>query len=203
MLKLRKVAVTGNLHSGKSTVCQLLKKHGAFVLSADLIVHNLIQEPPVTKSIISIFGKDCLNSDGQLDRKKLSELAFRDESLLKKLELLLHPLVLEKILREFADKSSSSSKDSLFVVEVPLLFEAGWQDYFDLIILVKTTENLRRNRFLETRKDIENFYLRSSRQIDPKIAEKLSDEIIMNDQDFSHLESQVLAILKKLKTNQT
>jgi dephospho-CoA kinase len=198
MLELKKVAVTGNLYSGKSTVCQLLQKQGAFVLNADLIVHHLLLKPHVIQSVIEIFGREILDDQEKIDRKKLSSLAFKNNELLKKLEELLHPLVLEEIQKTYYEKSSSLHKESLFVVEVPLLFEAGWQNWFDFTILVKAEMDTRRKRFLNQGYENNDFTLRSSRQMDPKIAEKQSHAIIVNDSDLSYLETQVKTILNKL-----
>ena len=199
MLKLRKVAVTGNLHSGKSTVCQLLQKHGAFVLSADQIVHELFQNPSVVKSILNHFGTDCLDDEGHLDRKKLFDQVQKEPRLLKKLEDLLHPLVLRIIEDDYLAKNAKEDKKALFVVEVPLLFEVGWEKFFDIILLVTASQTLREKRFLNQGKTLADFNFRNSRQLDPKIAKKRSHEVIVNDGDFNHLEAQVLAIVKKIK----
>ena len=195
---MKKVAVTGNLHSGKTTVCLLLQKYGAFVLNSDLIVHELIQKSQVSQSIIELFGKSCLNSLGQIDRKKLAELVFQNEDLLKKLELLLHPLVFNEILSRYDEVVSNPGHPKLFVVEVPLLYEVGWQNWFDEVILVVADETKRKERFLANGKKELDFYQRGQKQLSPTIASQKAHFTIENDQDLDHLELQVISILKKL-----
>ncbi len=198
MLELRKVAVTGNLHSGKTTVCQLLQKYGAFVLNSDLIVHELIQKPQISQSIIELFGNSCVNDSGQIDRKKLSELVFQNEDFLRRLELLIHPLVFDAIVSRYEEESAKSDRETLFVVEVPLLYEVGWQNWFDLVILVVASEAIRKERFLAEGKKEFDFYQKSQKQIDPMIARQKATYTIINDQNLNHLESQVISILKEL-----
>jgi dephospho-CoA kinase len=199
MLELKKVAVTGNLYSGKTTVCQLLQKHGAFVLNADHIVHELLKKPHIKQSVADLFGTSSFDENGNVDRKKLSKIAFQDNYRLKKLEHLLHPLVFEEIQQAYQVRSLGSSNNSLFVVEVPLLFEAGLEHWFDWIILVVANENLRKERFQAQGKTHEDFALRNLRQMDPMIAKKSSHEVVVNEDDLIDLEKQVLSIIKRLK----
>jgi dephospho-CoA kinase len=200
MLELKKVAITGNLNSGKTTVLKLLEEYGAFVLSADQIVQDLLKKPQIIQSIKDLFGKSCIDSNGLIDKARLSEIVFRDEKSLSMLEDLLHPEVLKVIQDEYKAKMKSFGQEKIFAVEVPLLFEAGWQNWFDQIILVIADKEVRQKRYVEQGKTIEQFLERSKRQIDPLVAKKSSQELIENNGSMLDLKMQVQTLIKKLKT---
>ena len=97
---IRKIAVTGTLSVGKSTVCEFLKTQGAYVLKADDIVHDLLsRDVSVIQKVREVFGEGVF-SQGKIDRKALAKLVFTDSELLSSLEKILHPKVV-KIPREF------------------------------------------------------------------------------------------------------
>lgn len=202
MLNLVKVAITGNLNSGKTTVCKLLQKHGAYVLDSDAIVHKLLEYPTIICQIKTLFGDDVEDEHGKINKAKLSDLIFRDENLVKKLENLLHPQVLTEIKRQYQVFLSKPHLASLFVVEVPLLFEAQMQPWFDSVVLIVADKELRKGRFTKQGHDESSFYLRNSRQIDPDKARTLADIIIENNGDINQLEQKVLLLLEKFKTKQ-
>jgi dephospho-CoA kinase len=92
-METRKIAVTGTLSSGKSTVCQLLKEFGAYVVSADEIVHRLLRvETEIGQKVIDLLGEEIL-SEGQIDRAKIAKKVFRNPQLLQALEQIIHPQV--------------------------------------------------------------------------------------------------------------
>ena len=97
MLKSKKIAITGNLASGKSTVCQFFKEQGAYVVSSDEIVHQLLSpETNIGKKVIALLGKDIVVED-RLNREAIAKIVFRDRQLLLRLEELLHPEVQKEI----------------------------------------------------------------------------------------------------------
>src|SRR5579872_2924272 len=97
MLKLKKIAITGGVASGKTSVCRFFKELGAFVVNADAIVHELLDpDTDLGQQIIKQFGSEIL-ADGKLSRKMIAEKAFKDARQLEQLEKLLHPAVLRKI----------------------------------------------------------------------------------------------------------
>src|SRR6478672_5591088 len=93
----KKIAVTGGLSSGKSTVCQFFREFGAYVTNADEIVHRLLTpEKSVGQQVINLFSEDIL-TNGQIDRSKIAEKAFSNPKLLQALEDLVHPIVQHEI----------------------------------------------------------------------------------------------------------
>ena len=93
MLKLKKIAVTGGVASGKSTVCRLFQNLGAYVVSADQITHELLaSDNTLKKKVVSIFGHEILEGE-VIDRAKVAKKVFSSPDLLYKLEALIHPRV--------------------------------------------------------------------------------------------------------------
>jgi len=135
------VAVTGGLGTGKSTVSKIL----AVTLDTDLLDTDLLcrlQMQPGADGynyFCSVFGEKFIQDDGNIDRTLLRQAVFDDEELRGQLENILHPIVQDQVI---AHGKSSSSSGEILVVEVPLLYEVGWQDRFDVCIVVYVPEEL-------------------------------------------------------------
>lgn len=188
-VKIRKIAVTGALSAGKSTVCELLKAQGAYVLKADDIVHHLLsQNDAVIQKIRELFGNDVISQD-RVDRNKLAHQVFSNSNKLKSLEDLLHPIVV-KTIQETYTFMKNSPQYKAFVVEIPLLFEIHFESWFDKIVYVTADSKIRKNRFKGN-----DFELRSERFL--KESEKLvkSDYIINNQGSLEELNHQIENIL--------
>ncbi len=129
------VAVTGGIGSGKSSVCRWLRdKAGYAYTSADEQVALLLKkDAPGYQRLRTILTADYFLADGSLDKPALRSAIFRDVGLRSAVEDVLHPLVLEKI-KDFAINPHRA--ESICLVEVPLLYEVGWQGYFTRVIVV-------------------------------------------------------------------
>lgn len=136
------VGLTGGIGAGKSTALAMFRDLGAVVLSADRVVHALYAEPEVTKQLVGRFGEDILAEDGTIDRRRLAQKVQGNLEALRWLEHLTHPRVRRAISRVIAEAPSGS----VVVCEVPLLFEAGFADLFDLIVTVEAGPHTRRAR---------------------------------------------------------
>lgn len=130
-------AVTGNFGMGKSYVLSLFRELGAVTLESDRIVGMLLKERGVIQNVTEILGDDVVTPEGSLDKKAVARKIFHDREMKDKLEALLHPLVFEKV-RDFTKKIKN--KDSLVIVEVPLLFEGDYQAGFEKVITVCTSD---------------------------------------------------------------
>lgn len=139
-----KIALTGALGSGKSRVADLFRDQGARVIDADQISRSLLEAGAKGWCALRAeFGERFFNADLTVDRKKLRAAIFGDASLRKKVDAILHPLIREEIngicaqnLADKADGRVAPARRIITVVEVPLLFEVGWQDDFDLVVVV-------------------------------------------------------------------
>ena len=122
-----KIAITGTIGSGKSTVASYLRNKGYFVFDCDEVNRELLNS-----DILIDYFPECYD-DGLLDKKKLANIVFNDEKKRLLLESIMHPLILERMKKE-------SGKHDPFFAEVPLLFEVNWDKFFDEILLVVLPE---------------------------------------------------------------
>jgi dephospho-CoA kinase len=195
-IKLKKIAVTGGIASGKSTVCRLFEQLGAFVVSADAIVHKLlVPSTSLGKKIIAVFGDEIL-VDGELSRKKIAEKVFSSPPLLEIVEKLIHPEVQKVIESEY--ETACRTKASLFVAEVPLLYEAGLDSFYDQVIVIVSDEKTSKRRY----RDDEQEFLRRSQRLMPS-AEKIerADLIIENNGSLEDLRQTIQLTYNALKEN--
>ena len=197
MLSLRKIAITGGIATGKTTVCRILNDHGAFTLSSDAIVHQILEEDTSCKEkILSLFGSEIL-TDGKIDRKKVATIVFDDENQLKALESILHPLLLNRINEEFK-KVKKEERHKYFVVEFPLVQEIGKEEDFDLIVALVSDSDKALKRFTEAGFTKESFLKRSARQWDPPKKANYADYVIENLGTVEDLKQKVLEMMKEI-----
>ncbi len=193
MLKLRKVAVTGGLSSGKTTVCLFLRELGAYVLSADEIVHQLLSsDNNLIHQVIDLLGPEVL-IEGKINRRKVAAIVFQQPELLESLEKIIHPAVRNVISHHFSNESKNP-KHTLFVVEIPLLFEAGFDSDFDFTVAVIADEEKCKQRFQRP----EEYMQRMSRQMTPQEKAARADFIIENNGSPEELNRAVKKIYKNL-----
>ncbi len=194
MLSLRKIAITGGLAAGKSTVCRILQEeYSAFVIDADKIVHQLLSpHTEVGQKVIHLLGHEIV-AGNQIDRKKISNIVFSDPKKLDALESILHPAVREEIEREFNQVKSKPSY-RFFVAEIPLLYEAKMEHEFDTVIAVIADE-----RYASP----DDFEKRLSRQLPSHTKAQKADFVIQNNGDLTSLRSAIQSIVDQLqKENQ-
>lgn len=198
MLQLKKLAVTGSICSGKSTICQIFKKYGAYCINADVIAHQLLsQNTHCIAEVIQEFGSDIVLKD-KIDRGKLANIVFADLKNLYKLEKILYPKIWKEIITAY-DIASIKSYYSFFIVEVPLLYEANWEEYFDIIVYVDARSNIRRSRC--RKRTIKFFSARERRMSMLSNKKKLADYIIYNNSDKKNLDNSVQQIIKQIQSN--
>lgn len=130
------VGLTGSIAVGKSFVCGVFEKLGAHVMDADKIARDVVGKgTDGLKLVVRHFGKEIVNSDGELDRGKLASIVFSDEHKRQLLNSIVHPLVIkeqDRWLRETAKKHP----DAICIVEAALMIESGGFSRFDKLIVV-------------------------------------------------------------------
>ena len=133
-----KVAISGNIASGKSQVEKILVDLGFKVYDSDKIAHDVLND------ITEFYGYDVF-TNGKIDRKKLGKLVFSNLDVKLKLEKLTHPKIKEEIIRIFEE-----NKDEKYIfVSVPLLYEAGFEKIFDKVIFISVDEGLQLKRLMK------------------------------------------------------
>lgn len=197
MLILKKIAVTGGLSSGKSSVCRFFKELGAYVVSADEIVHQLLSfDPNIGQQVLTLLGNDVV-TNGQIDRTKIASKVFRDEKLLKGLEKILHPAVKKKTAEHYQKAITEGAP--LFIAEIPLLFETGGEEGFDYTISVKADAEMSFKRFQSlTGNGKEEYERRMARQLSSKEKCAKADYVINNNGSLTDLKQAVVDIYHQL-----
>lgn len=197
MLKLKKIAITGGVASGKTSVCRFFQELGAFTVNADSVVHELLKSDiDVKRKVIQEFGSEILEN-GTISRKALAAKVFANSKLLKKLEDLVHPaalLAIEKLYRTACKAESFNA----FVVEIPLLFEICGEPFYDYVIAVLADEAIARLRFEKAGFTREDYDRRMKRQLSPTHKAAQSHYTIMNNGSLQDLKTEVSQIHKMI-----
>jgi dephospho-CoA kinase len=181
-----KIAVTGGIATGKSTVSRLLAQClETCVLDADLICRDLMNKGQLGwHGIHQAWGQRFMDSEGRIDKRLLRKTIFAEKTTRLQLEGILHPLVRAEIDRS-AEQKKSSGDDLL--VEVPLLYEVGWQGDFDWIVTVFATESRCVQRII-SRDNVTDQDARSILSVQMPVVCKalLADSVIDNSGFWTH-----------------
>ncbi len=134
------IGLTGNIATGKSSVAQMLASLGAHVIDADAVAHEVMRAgTPTWREIVNLFGLEILCSDGEIDRGKLGAIVFADAEALRRLERIVHPVVIAHVNRqieEIVQQASEGDKAPLIAVEAIKLIEAGMHADYDALWVV-------------------------------------------------------------------
>lgn len=187
---IMRIALTGNIGSGKTEIGKYLQKKGLYVIDTDILAREVVKVgSKALDSIRETFGPEVIKKDGTLDRKRLGLIIFSDKHKKKKLEAILHPLIWSKLEEQMQGRD-------IVVAEVPLLYETNWQDRFDIVILVRADDDIRLKRIME-RDSVtgEDAKKRLQSQMDQEIKAKKADYIIDNSGEWSKTITQLEEIL--------
>ena len=147
-----RVGLTGGIGSGKSTVSERLAALGAVILDADKAARAVVEPgTPGLAQIAETFGPGVLAPDGSLDRAKLAEIVFADESALAKLNAITHPLIRDHIQAAEAAAIQAGGDDLVLVHDIALLAEWGRAKEFDLVIVVDVPTETQVERLTQQR----------------------------------------------------
>lgn len=196
---MRKIALTGGIASGKSTVTLILRARGYVVIDADDIVRQLYGKgKPIYNAIVSAFGNEILNLSGEIDRKKLGALVFSDSEARKRLNSATHPIVEAEITKELHEKQLQG--ETMVFVDMPLLIETGNSERYDAVILVVVDFETQLQR-LQSRNQLshDEAVLRIKSQMPLEDKKAYADFIIDNNGTLEMLDQQVDQLLARLK----
>lgn len=192
-----KVAITGNIASGKSAVEKILKEKGFKTLDTDDTAHDVLKYESVKKELALIFKDFDIFEGSEISRSKLAKIVFEKKLLRKKLENALHPLVKTEIRRFFRHQQEQGEK--IAFVSLPLLFEVKWENLFDKIILVYADDEIRLKRLIKRSKlspEDAQKRLDSQENQDEKILK--SDYVIYNNKTLDDLKNDLKKIINQL-----
>lgn len=186
--KAVKVAITGSIGSGKSTVTDFLKQEGYKTISCDEINRGLLQKQEVKDKLSEILAEP-------FSKEVLSKHIFSNTTQGKKAEKYLQEKILEEV-NKFID---SNSNEKVLIIEVPLLFESKWDKYFDYNVAVftpidKLYKRLEKDRHMSKSQIKE----RLDKQLDAEVKKQLADYCIINDSDLEKLEINTEKMMKNI-----
>ncbi len=180
-------------------MAQCLKQLGAEVIDADKIGHEIYQPGTnAIKEIVKVFGRDILETDGNIDRAKLADIVFGSEDALKKLDAIVHPLIRERIyelVKEYREK-----RTAVLVIEAALLIETGWTGMVHEIWVTTAPKTVIYQRMKDkngsTRAQVQ---ARMKYQLPLKEQRMYAKNVINTNVPLPELQAKVAALWKKLK----
>ncbi len=175
------IGLTGGPGTGKSLAASYLEKHGAVILSGDDSGKKAVEEyPSVLRNLVKAFGKEILNPDGSLDRRKLGNIVFADPDVRQILNEIVHPRLL-KILKNDLQKHLRRKRANLVIIDAALIFEWAIADWCDYVLVVTARRDVRLKRMMAqglTHRQAED---RIRSQIPDREKAALADYVIENN----------------------
>ena len=189
------IGITGSIACGKSLVSNYLQEKGYTIIDADKIGHMALENDEVKKQLVNKFGKSILK-DNEINRVTLGKLVFENNENLKELNNIIHP----QIRKNISEQIQVHKNEKLVFVDVPLLFEAKFDDLVEKIVVVSLDEKIQLERLMNRNSlSKEEALQRIKSQIPVREKEKLGDYIVDNSFTQENTYNQVDRILEKLK----
>jgi len=194
------IGLTGGIGSGKSSVTEMFKDEGAYVIDFDYLARVVVEpDKPAWKKIIDYFGPEILSPDRTLNRSILAEIVFSDTKSRKVLEGFTHPRIFEErdtLIKDIKKKDPNA----VVIIDVPLLFELSLKKKFDKVVLVYVSRDVQIKRAIKrgvlTKEKVEK---RLKAQIPIEEKKLLSDYIINNEGSLKDTRDQVRNVVHELK----
>ncbi|HKR65543.1 MAG TPA: dephospho-CoA kinase [Thermoanaerobaculia bacterium] len=196
MSAVLRVGLTGGIASGKSTILRMFASLGCITVDADAIVARLYRRGEAGHAaIVRTYGEEILNADGEIDRKKLAARAFSNADEAKRLNALIHPLVIA----EEARMMSEAEEDAIYVVEATLLLEAGGRQRYDRIVVVDVAPDVQVERAIGRGMTREDVTSRIAHQMPRDVRLQHADYVIDNRGDEAHALAEVRRVYARLR----
>lgn len=200
---MKVIGVTGGIATGVTTVASMFKELGAVVIEADKVAREVVEigsEP--YRKIVETFGRGVLSADGTIDRKKLGQIVFADDTARRRLNRITHPAIRQRIDKE-VERIRQSNPDAIVLIDVPLLLDTTGPDTFDMdgVIVVTADRDAQIERLV--RRDAvteEDAHRRVAvqRPVEEKAEE--ADWIVRNSGSLEETRRQVASLWRQLTT---
>ena len=194
------VGVTGWVASGKTTVCRVFVEEGAHLIDADRIARELVEpRRPAWRELIRTFGKEILQKDGIIDRKKLGDIAFSKSRQIRLLNEILNPRI-EKEMGKRARQIKRKDTYAIIIFDVPLLVETGFHQEVDKVVVVtskKTQQIERLRKRAGMSKEETRRIIASQMAMEKKV--KMADFIIRNEDSIAKTRRRAREVFQELR----
>lgn len=195
-----RIGLTGSIATGKSTVTNMLKELGAFVIDCDKTARDVVA--PGTRGLAKIeaaFGKDAVAADGSMDRVYIGDLVFRNPGMKKRLENILFPLIFEALDEELLRLEREGATPVVFL-DMPLLYEVKYDSYVDEVWLVYVPFEVQLSRLMKRNGYTkEEALLRIHSQISVDKKKSLAQQVIDNSGTLEDTKKQVRSLWERLQ----
>lgn len=188
------IGITGSIATGKSSVSNYIKSKGYVVIDSDELVHKLyLKDGILYNKLISYFGESIKGID-QIDRNALRNIVFNDMNKLQALNSITHPIIFDEL-----KKVIESLNVDLIFIDVPLLFEAGFEKLCDKVVVVYTNIDIEIKRLMK-RDNInkDEACLKISKQMSIEEKVKKAYYVIDNSRDFNNTKKQIDELLERI-----
>jgi len=197
---MRLIGLTGGIASGKSSFAEALRRLGAPVIDADQLARDAVRPGTAAlEAIRSAFGDAMLGPGGELDRRRMAALVFRDADARSRLEAIVHPAVRQAFREETARLAADGQEIAFY--DVPLLFETGLDRDVDWVVVVYAPRELQKARLRErdgmTGAEAET---RLAAQMSIEEKARRADVVVANEGDLASLRTKAAAVLAALRS---
>lgn len=196
---MRIIGLTGNIASGKSKISEYLKTKGYKIIDADLIGKTILKDEFIKNKLIRIFGKEILNDDNSINRKKLGTIVFSSRKNLEKLNRITLPILTKKVKKKINEYKRK--KEKIVILDAAILIEARWDKIVDEIWVVYTNPDIQLERLIKRENyTIDEAKKRIFAQMDINTKLKYADVIINNSFDWEKTKSQIDEEIERLNS---
>ena len=188
------LGLVGGIGAGKSAVAGFLAEAGCALSDSEKAAGEVLQREEIRKTLREWWGEDVFQADGSIDRAALGKIVFKDSDARSRLEGLMHPLIEEARQADFARADSPRA----YVIDAPLLLEAGLDAKCDAVILVDAPHQMRLERVRSRGWDPEELNLREQAQWPLDRKRDRADHVLSNDGSLATLRTRTLDLLERL-----
>lgn len=191
------IGLTGSIGTGKSTIANKFKKLNIPVIDADIIAREVVEpNKEAYNEIVKTFGREILQVDETIDRKRLGEIVFSDDKKRKQLNDIIHPAIRKEMIKQRDEYVAVNER--CVVLDIPLLYESKLAHFVEKVIVVSTSRENQLKRILQRDHITEEEALqRINAQIDVAQKAKWADAVIDNNGTIAESEQQLMEILTK------
>ena len=194
-----RVGLTGNVGAGKSTTVSLFASWGATIIDSDVLAREVVTPgSPALGQLRELWGDTVIAADGELDRAAMRQIVFSDPKARKRLEAILHPAIRERSRELFVEAEARGDRIAIGVV--PLLFEAGLEKEYDVVLLIDAPLELRIERLVNKRGlSADEARAIADAQMPAQEKRTRADFVIDNDSDITSFERRAWETWKEVE----